>query len=55
MRRVNTLLKLVGVALCVAPILSVAHAQQSASQANLLLEVQQLRLEIAELLSLIHI
>lgn len=54
MRRVNTLLKLVGVALCVAPILSVAHAQQSASQANLLLEVQQLRLEIAELRDMVE-
>ncbi|GHA11956.1 hypothetical protein GCM10008090_22220 [Arenicella chitinivorans] len=54
MRRVKTLLKLVGVALCVAPILSVAHAQQNAPQANLLLEIQQLRLEIAELRDMVE-
>lgn len=54
MRRVKKLLKFIGVTLCVAPILSVASAQQGSSQADLLLEMQEMRREIAELRDMVE-
>ncbi|RBP53217.1 tol-pal system protein YbgF [Arenicella xantha] len=54
MRRVTTLLKFIGVTLCVAPILSVAYAQQGSSQGDLLLEMQEMRREIAELRDMVE-
>ena len=57
MRPLKNLVCTVGVALCVAPIFSSAWAQQSGAgsiQSNLLLEVQQLRAEIAELRDMVE-
>ena len=54
MRKTNRFLLTVGVALCVAPIFSLAHAQQGNAQARMLLEMQQMRQEIAELRDMIE-
>ena len=57
MRPLNKFVCTLGVALCVAPIFTSAWAQQSgarSTQSNLLLEVQQLRAEIAQLRDMVE-
>jgi tol-pal system protein YbgF len=54
MRRIKTYVVTVGVALCVAPIFNSAIAQQSNSSTELLLQVQSMRQEIAELRDMVE-
>ncbi len=54
MRRIKTYVLMVGVALSVTPIFHYSHAQQGNSNTQLLLDVQALRQEIAELRDMVE-
>lgn len=54
MRRIKLVVMTVGVALSVAPIFNSAFAQQRNNQANLLLDVQSMRQEIAQLRDMVE-
>lgn len=54
MRRIKTYVLIVGVALSVTPIFHYSHAQQGNSNTQLLLDVQALRQEIAELRDMVE-
>ena len=54
MRRIKTYVLMVGVALSVTPIFHSSHAQQSAGNTQLLLDVQTLRQEVAELRDMVE-
>jgi len=54
MRRIKTYVLMVGVALSVTPIFHYSHAQQSNSNTQILLDVQALKQEIAELRDMVE-
>jgi len=54
MRRIKTYVLMVGVALSVTPIFHYSHAQQGNSSTQLLLDVQALRQEVAELRDMVE-
>jgi len=54
MQNIKLVIIKVGVALCVAPFFSVALAQQGNTQTQLLLELQAMRQEIAELRDMVE-